>query len=119
MIRKHTIITSIEELSLLRYNEGDGLKHLTAQTAGQPLQCGQVLDLQVVRCDVAVPDGALVEFAQELLEDVVDADACHKTALLNAAVQRLGDETFVTGEENEEGKLIQNGTICKYQELCI
>lgn len=102
---KLTIITSIEELSFLRYYEGDGLKHLNAQTAGQPLQCGQILDLQVVRRDVAVPDGALMEFAQELLEDVVDADAGHETALLNAAVQRLGDETFVTGEENEEGKL--------------
>lgn len=94
-----TIVSCVAELSLLCYNERDGLKHLTAQTAGQPLQRGQILDLQVVRGDVAVSHCALMEFTEELLEDVVDADACQKTALLNAAVQRLGDESFVTNGE--------------------
>lgn len=102
--RSLTVVSSIAELSLLCYDEGDGLKHLAAQTAGQPLQRGQVLDLQVVRGDVAVSHCALMEFTEELLEDVVDADACQETALLNAAVQRLGDESFVTGRTKEESK---------------
>lgn len=102
--RNLTIVSSIAELSLLCYNERDGLKHLTAQTAGQPLQRGQIFDLQVVWCDVAVFHCALMEFTEELFEDVVDADACQKTALFNAAVQCLRDETFVTGRGRKESK---------------
>lgn len=60
-----------------------------------------------------------MEFTEELLEDVVDADAGHNTALLNAAVQWLGDEAFVTGEENEEEEVIQDYITCKYQEIHI
>lgn len=45
-----------------------------------------------------------MEFTEELFEDVVDADACQKTALFNAAVQCLRDETFVTGRGRKESK---------------
>lgn len=68
---------------------------LAAQAAGQALQCGQVLDLQVVQRDVAVLHCAVVELTEEFLKDVVDADARQEVALLNFAVQRLWDETFV------------------------
>lgn len=43
-----------------------------------------------------------MEFTEELLEDVADADACQKTALLNAAVQCLRDELFVTGQKESK-----------------
>lgn len=92
-----TIVTSIAELSFLRHNERDWFKQLAAQAAGQTLQCGQVLDLEVVQGDVAVLDCAAVEFTEEFLKDVVDADARQKVALLNVAVQWFWDETFVAG----------------------
>lgn len=92
-----TMVTSIGDFSFLCDTERDGLKQLAAQAAGQAFQCGQVLDLQVIRCDVAVPDCAAVEFAEEFLEDVVDADACQNVALLNFSVQRLWDKTLVAG----------------------
>lgn len=65
--------------------------------AGQALQRGQVLDLQVIGCDFAVFDGAVVEFIEKLLEHVVYANACQNVALLYLVVQRLWDVTFVTG----------------------
>lgn len=91
----HTIVSATVDPSFLCYTKCDGLKHLTAQSVGQPLQCGQILNLQVIRSDVAVLDGAVVELTEKFLEDIADADACEKTALLNTVVQRLWDETFV------------------------
>lgn len=97
-----TIVTN-GKLSFLWHAEWNWLKELAAQTTGQPLQCGQVLDLQVVRRDVAVLDGATVEFSEEFLEDVVDADASQNVALLNAAVQWLWNKPLVAGGiENKE-----------------
>lgn len=92
-----TVVASIAELSLLADSEWDGLQQLAAQAVGQALQCGQVFDLQIVRCDVAVCYCATVELAEELLEDIVDADSCQKVALLYVAVQWLWDEPFVAG----------------------
>lgn len=91
-----TIVTN-GKLSFLWHAEWNWLKELAAQTTGQPLQCGQVLDLQVVRRDVAVLDGATVEFSEEFLEDIVDADASQNVALLNAAVQWLWNKPLVAG----------------------
>lgn len=45
-----------------------------------------------------------MEFSEERLENIVDADACQKATLLNAAVQRLGNEPFVTGRGKKESK---------------
>lgn len=88
-------MTSIADISILCDTEWRRLKQFAAQAAGQALQGGQVLDLQVVRCDVAVLHSAAVEFIQELLEDVVDADACQKVALLDVVVQGFRDKAFV------------------------
>lgn len=88
-------ITSIAEISFLCDTEWSGLKQFVPQAAGQTLQGGQVLNLQVVRCDVAVFDGAAVEFIKEFLEDIVDADACQDVALLDVAVQGFRDKAFV------------------------
>lgn len=81
-----TKVTSIAGLSLL-HTEQDGVKQFAAKSAGQALQCGQVLDLQVVWGDVAVLDCTAVEFTEKFLEDIVDADAGQKVALLNVAVE--------------------------------
>lgn len=98
-----TVVTSIAEVSLLNYTKWRRLKNLTAHAADQTLQRGQVLDLQVVCRDVAVLYCATVEFSEEFLEHVVDADPCQNVTLLNVAVQRIWDETFVAGKWGEEG----------------
>lgn len=67
----------------MEHTERLWFKELIAEGAGQPLQCGQVLDLQVVASDLALLDSVVIEFTEELLEHVVDTDACENVALLN------------------------------------
>lgn len=95
--RALTIVTPVVDVSFLHHTERERLEHLAAQPSGQALQRGQVLDLQVVHGDVAVVEGAAVEVVEELLEDVVDANARQDVALFYVAVQGLGDEPFITG----------------------
>lgn len=60
-------------LVVLADAEGQGLVHLTAEVSGQRLQCGNVLDLQVLLADVVVLHRVVIELLQERLEDVGDA----------------------------------------------
>lgn len=92
-----TVVTPVVDVSFLHHTERHGLERLAAQPSGEALQGGQVLDLQVVHGDFAVVERAPVEVVEELLEDVVDANARQDVALLNVAVQGLGDEPFITG----------------------
>lgn len=81
----------------MQYTECVWLKELTTKGAGQALQCGQVLDLQVICPDVALLDSVVIEFTEEFFEHVVDTDPCENVALLNFGVQALWDVLFVTG----------------------
>lgn len=95
-----TVVTPIVDVSFLHHTERQRLEHLAAQPLGEALQRGQVLDLQVVHGDVVVAECAPVEVVEELLEDVVDANARQDVALLNVAVQGFRDESFITARQS-------------------
>lgn len=69
------------------YTDRLGLQQLSAQPCGEALQCGKVLDLQVIRRDVAVLHRALVELTEKFLKNVVNADSSQNVALFYVAVQ--------------------------------
>ena len=96
------MVPPVAEVSVGADGQGDGLQHLTAEVPGQALQRRQVLELQVIQWDVAVLHRTLLELLEELLEDAADAHARQQIALLDVAVQRLGDEALVTDEGGEE-----------------
>lgn len=96
-----TIVT-VAGLFLLHHTERGGLNELTAKATGQTLQRSQVLDLQVIGCNVALLNCPIVEVTEEFLEHVVDPDASQNVALFNVAVQGFWDEVFVTGGDTEK-----------------
>lgn len=75
-----------------------------AQAPRQRLQRGEVLHLQVVQSDVTVPDGLAVELIKEVLKNVADAHASQEAALLNGAVEALGNKALVAERGRKSSK---------------